>query len=77
MRDRVSLIGVGIDALGASILIVPMLKTEEEIRKEAGTYFDFNPPMMKSLKESRKNAFIGMGCLLFGFYIQFFAYLML
>lgn len=73
-RD-LSILGLLIDMGASIILVIPMLKSLQEMGKESLTVNGFNVHLMNSMKRDRIFTIIGLFVLAMGFTFQLFAFL--
>ncbi len=64
------LLGSGVTTLGAVVVTWPILTGKKDDEKVAGTYWDYNPHLLASLKKQRQLALVGTALALVGVAIQ-------
>ncbi len=67
------IIGLSMDILGVVILVLPLLKSKEQIEQESGTYIGENRYLRMSMIKDRNKGLLGLGLLIFGFLLQLIA----
>jgi hypothetical protein len=64
------LVGSGVTTLGAVVVTWPILAGKKDEEKIAGTYYEYSPHLLASLRRQRRFALVGTALALIGVAIQ-------
>jgi hypothetical protein len=73
LYQNLQTVGLIFDFIGALLLLIPLLKREEEIEKELHTVIGGNPHLRKAMKRDRLLGLVGFIFLILGFAFQIVA----
>jgi hypothetical protein len=72
--QNLSKIGLAFNFIGTVVLVLSLIKSNKQIDKESGTYWDNNPYTKLSITRDRRLAIIGLSLIAIGFLLQIFSF---
>jgi hypothetical protein len=71
MTNQLTVLGLALDIAGVLFLGAALMRTSDaSLKAQAGTYWDFNSPVLRTLVAQRMDARIGLPLLVAGFSCQ-------